>query len=257
MTEENLNLDEQFKQLMETLKKEAGPGPGPDELLAYRQGALSEQEAEALREQLLFDEDAVGVLRDLNAFPQAGEPTPEATEEVEAAWAEFQDRLPPASTVETPDFGKGKEEKRRTSRWLQRTHFLWAAACLLLGLWGFQANRDLAALKNSLSAEPQPENINLAVTRSSGIPIMVSRPLLVLTVQVPNGRRNLPAYRMRLTGPGETHIQQVFDGPREDLSHNFLVTDLGGSGPYVLVVEGKQNGVYEEFSSVTLDMTFP
>ena len=104
-------------------RRELGPHPGDDQLVAYHERRLDEPEAERLRDHLALCAACAGLLLDLAAF-SAGEPAAasELTDgEVEDAWRSLARRLPAAASR------RQALPPGRSSRWLP-----WAVAAALL-----------------------------------------------------------------------------------------------------------------------------
>ena len=82
--------------IMAARGEQLGEPPTPEELLAYRDGRLGEEERQAIADKLVLYPDAARTLADLAAFPDV-EPapgTPElSAEEIGARWQTFRRRL--------------------------------------------------------------------------------------------------------------------------------------------------------------------
>ncbi len=133
------DLAKSLKAIMAARRKDAGASPTPEELLAYRDGALEPEERRRLEERIALYPEAARVLVDLAAFPdvEAAPGTPElSAEEVEVRWEAFRERLPDRpGTPRTSERGEVRTADRSAQAppraWRSGLHF---AAAAVLGL---------------------------------------------------------------------------------------------------------------------------
>lgn len=132
-------------------------GPAtPEELIAWRDDALDEEERRRIGEKIAADPDAARALADLAAFPEVA-PAPGTTElsdeDVDAHWQAFRAQLaelpPPPMVHRTPESAPAPRAAKRELR-AARPSFRWqqaAAALVLLSAGvagGFLAGRSVS-----------------------------------------------------------------------------------------------------------------
>ncbi|MCP3964202.1 MAG: zf-HC2 domain-containing protein [bacterium] len=96
MNEKKPSLSGLVRELAPEMCRELGPPPTPEELDAYADGDLAEEEADRIREHLTWSRESRKVVLDLVAFPDVEPPPTEAPlseSELRTAWRELQARL--------------------------------------------------------------------------------------------------------------------------------------------------------------------
>jgi hypothetical protein len=99
-------LNDALRRLAEHERRSLGDHPTPEELVAYRNGELTEPEAEQIRDHLALCHDCADLLLDLADFGHLAPPegiAPASPEEVDRAWASLQGRIAEAAVPSTPE----------------------------------------------------------------------------------------------------------------------------------------------------------
>jgi hypothetical protein len=179
----------------------------PEDLLAYQEGQLSEEESEAIRDHLEVCPECAGLVLDLARFPEIEPAAAAAGLSEEQRWEALRARL-----EEEGDLGPASPQGRETP--LQRSRPLsgllaagLAAACLGLALWVLVLQQRLAELSRpagriavsslvprETGAERAPEGIE-----PTAVPAWADRVLLILNLFEP---RSYSAYQV-----------EIFDAP--------------------------------------------
>ncbi len=96
MTEQKPSLSGLVLELAPEMRRKLGRPPSPEELDAYADGDLAEEDAERIREHLTWNHESREVIRDLASFPDIEPPTgevPPSESELQEAWQRLEERL--------------------------------------------------------------------------------------------------------------------------------------------------------------------
>jgi hypothetical protein len=234
-------LQSALRTLAEEARREAGPHPGAEELLAYHQGGLAAAERERLQDHLALCRACARTVLDLAAFPEVadrrGDP-PLPRERIAAAWERLERDAAPAPVVPFA--------RRRPAAWLPYA----AAAALLVATVGlaYRAERlerqvrDLAGPRvNVQVGDLLP--LGEAAERSGGegqrlrLAPGTERLLLLLDVADPG---SFPEYRVEIARAGGGVVWS-HGGLRHDAAGRFTVElprRLLPPGAYTLTLYG-------------------
>jgi anti-sigma factor RsiW len=123
----NTTLSEDLAALAEEQRSRLGEPPTAEQLIAYRDGQLPEEEAERIRDRLAVDPEWAAVYLDLKRFPDLDRPS---DADVDAAWRTLSPRLERTAT----GAGKVIAFRRRPVRPAAGRALLALAATLILCL---------------------------------------------------------------------------------------------------------------------------
>jgi hypothetical protein len=194
--DDDTNLQAALEAIMASRRDELGDPPRPAELLAYRDGTLSDAERLAVEEKIAAFPDAARALLDLAAFPSVA-PAPGVrrvtAEEVAADWPALRRRMAAerrASTGGAPVPGPWPSSARAAAAL--------AAGLFLGGVGGLLAGRGPLARPEQPTAGADLVVLSDegSVTRSVAGRLFADRPLLL--VLDTGGVQPLPAYAVRL-----------------------------------------------------------
>ncbi|MDJ0837224.1 MAG: hypothetical protein QNK37_11955 [Acidobacteriota bacterium] len=245
-----VNHPDLYKALADMVEERQRAGmkpPSPEELLAYREEELSSEAERDLRDRLVFDREAVRTLLDLDALPEAAAPT----EEDDAAWADFKDRLRDGE-AEVHAVPTQKGGSSRLPHYL--VHGLLTAACLFLLFTGNFVGEDN---RPDLSGNVLEIQLDDMVTRDlSATPFRFQGPEQSLYIKLPTKWRDFPSYGFEIM---DARDQLVFsgtiDGPKRYLTCRLSARFFKSPGAHQIQVVGVRDGQKTDLGRFTLHVT--
>lgn len=102
----NATLSEDLAVLAEEQRLKLGEPPTIEQLIAYRDGRLSEDEADRIRDRLAVDPEWAAIYLDLACFPDLDLPVADSDADIDDAWQKL---LPKLKLSETGSLGKYRQ----------------------------------------------------------------------------------------------------------------------------------------------------